>query len=339
MQDQNTSEESNKQEIPASEPNHNRQFPIVVWLKQFPWFAPFYAWVFLNVYLTFRTWDDWVGTLGSYLLFALGIPLWFLAMKGFRRGKKIMAPTAAELRAIDQRPPILYLRSFKDELITARMARIGWGQWDTNTEEQHIVAAFSDLGPVIAIGRPEEELPELGAGRMYVGADWQSTVTNLMTNAQLVVIRAGRTNGLLWEVQTAIQLVKPIRLLFITPRDTSEYEIFRQSVKDYLPRPLPDFINPQSRSGSLGGVLYFEADWRPHLLGIQSYIFRESARKKVIATRLKMTLRPVFDQLGQKWQPEPISIGCIIGIIFGIFVVVGFLLFVLQILVAFFAIK
>src|SRR5436305_1611609 len=49
------------------------------------------------------------------------------------------------------------------------------------------------VGPVIAIGRPGEELAEPGAARMYVGDDdWQVMVTDLGSVRKLVLASSKR---------------------------------------------------------------------------------------------------------------------------------------------------
>ena len=62
--------------------------------------------------------------------------------------------------ARDARPLVLYLRSFRDDAIAARVTRIELGEFVT--EEERLVEVMQPIGPVIAIGRPGE-LPDLGA--------------------------------------------------------------------------------------------------------------------------------------------------------------------------------
>jgi hypothetical protein len=51
----------------------------------------------------------------------------------------------------------------------------------TLTEEEQLAMVMNEIGPFIAIGRPGEQWPELGAARMYVGDDeWQATINNLI---------------------------------------------------------------------------------------------------------------------------------------------------------------
>jgi len=63
---------------------------------------------------------------------------------------------------------------------------------DLQTEEVIVARVMNQVGPFIAIGKPGEELPDLGAARTYVGsANWQDKVNELVPRAQLVVFRFG----------------------------------------------------------------------------------------------------------------------------------------------------
>ena len=71
------------------------------------------------------------------------------------------------------------------------------------------------VGPVVAIGKPGEPVPQLGAARLYVAHDvWQSRVIELMAIAGLVVVRVGSSPGVLWEIEQALAHVPRQRLVF-----------------------------------------------------------------------------------------------------------------------------
>jgi len=160
---------------------------------------------------------------------AWGIPfllllfvLMFFALALLRRGRRTEALTAAEAMARDPRPPVLYLRSFQDDAAVA-LAGGGWrlprriGRlmvWAT--PEQELSRILNRIGPVVAIGKPGEPLPELGAARVYVAhADWQAVVGDLMRKAALVVVRVGESPGVLWEIEQALQHLPRERLLLV----------------------------------------------------------------------------------------------------------------------------
>ena len=69
---------------------------------------------------------------------------------------------------------------------------------------------------MIAIGRPGDRLPPLGAARTYVSDDeWQREVRRLSSDAQAIVVRAGASSGLEWEIGMLLQQEEPEKLLFV----------------------------------------------------------------------------------------------------------------------------
>jgi TM2 domain-containing membrane protein YozV len=153
----------------------------------------------------------------SFLATVLGVVAWRL----WRRAQRHEAPSAEEAMARDLRSPVLYLRSFKDDG-AAVIDDGGWpivgqlmGLLAVQTPEQELAEILSRLGPVIAVGRPGEPLPELGAARLYVSHDhWQEAVIALMRRASLVVVRVGTSAGVSWETDTALSILPRHRIVF-----------------------------------------------------------------------------------------------------------------------------
>lgn len=247
----------------------------------------------------------------------------FFATRYFAFRRKSHALDAQKLMVKDVRPPVLYLRSFKDDSKTARIVL-------SSTEEEQLAMVMGEIGTFIALGRPDEEMPELGAARMYVDDDaWQETVSGLMLKAQLVVLRIGATEGFWWEVQRAVQQVKPERLLFLVPHDKNLYEDFRHKVVQYLPVQVPEYKGGAGAFASLNGILYFEPDWTPHFIKIPAKFFSHILRaglKDANVPVLKLSLRPIFEQLNVTWNPQPIRLGQVF--LFGWFLIM--LLFAIR---------
>ncbi len=133
------------------------------------------------------------------------------------QGRRIRAPRALDLLLSDPRPPVLLLRSFQDDdLIDPSFPATS--QTVPVRYESRLAAALRTLGPVIALGRPGEPEPELGAARLYVeDADWQDAVQYFMDRAAAVVAIVGESQGLWWEIEVAIQRVRSERLLLFFP--------------------------------------------------------------------------------------------------------------------------
>jgi len=146
----------------------------------------------------------------------------------------------------DKRAPIVYLRSFSDDFE---------GNSDTvlpTTSEEKLVHSYNRLGPVIAIGRPGEALPLLGASRLYFDdATWQAGLLYLISICQLVVVQAGIAPGLLWELTVSRLKLSPEKLLisFTAWEDLDEstrqlhYLRFKKYAERLLECQLPPNIN------------------------------------------------------------------------------------------------
>jgi hypothetical protein len=215
--------------------------------------------------------------------------------------------SAQDLLSRDTRRHVLYLRSFKDDETTSRLLNL-------STEEQELATVMLEIGPFIAFGEPGEQSPDPGAARMYVEEErWKNMIINLMSNARLVVARIGNTDSFLWEMVTAVSLVKPERLLLLLPEDKNVYEEFRRSAWEVFPCQLPDhefrstrFASSKSHISS-EGFIYFEPDWTPHLQKLKTPNLRQNYWIPGVPT-FKTALRPVYERLGIDWQPPPLQL-------------------------------
>ena len=174
--------------------------------------------------------------------------------------KKLMVPPA-ELILAGRTPPVVYLRSFYDDgsypkpspLITLAMLSKGDLPSYRATYEESLVELLEPFGPVVAIGRPNETLPELGASRMYVAdAQWQAEVNNLLNRACLVVLRLGESEGLLWEVERVLESISPEKILLYSEPPCSLPEAIQSRIPCKKVR-----VFPRSR------FVWFEANWTP----------------------------------------------------------------------------
>lgn len=145
--------------------------------------------------------------------------MWKLVYISRRLGRerlKYLAAPAREALAQDPRRPVVWLRSFQ---IDERDAENIIDREVPLTFEEVATGPLSRYGPVVAIGRPAEPLPPLGALREYVGDDWQSRVRELLSLAAIIVIVADDTPGLLWELKTVMDAKLHERLILLMPPD------------------------------------------------------------------------------------------------------------------------
>ena len=115
---------------------------------------------------------------------------------------------------MDKRPPILFLRSFDDDELE-RSQSPGKALLDFSLEKR-LSNHFMKFGPFIAIARPGEIVPQLGAARALLSDDkWQETVLNWINEAQLIVMYSGKTHWVKWELERIIQCGRVPRLILL----------------------------------------------------------------------------------------------------------------------------
>ena len=200
--------------------------------------------------------------------FISGIVCWSIA-------KRMSAQSVDEAQAEDPRPPVVYLRSFEDDGKQLEGEGIGYELADAlraiirQSKEQRLRKVLSKLGPLVAIGRPGEQLAELGAARMYVSDDdWQAVVEDLVHKSGAVVLQAGQSAGLKWEFSKVIASLDPSRVLLFLPfrlvsarKREAMYQSFLSWAQSCFPVKFPEKIKRSY-------FIYFlvEPAWTPVLL-------------------------------------------------------------------------
>jgi hypothetical protein len=142
---------------------------------------------------------------------------------------------------------------------------------------------MSRVGPVVAIGRPGERLPELGAARLYAADDqWRDRVSSLVRHARVVLIRAGNTPNLWWEIEQTMIAVPASRVILVCLGAAEQLKTFDQKFTEKfgVPRVNPETeMHSRSRWVSLGWLawtqssmnraigrmVYFDKDGQPSL--------------------------------------------------------------------------
>jgi hypothetical protein len=178
---------------------------------------------------------------------AVGLLYMACCLKGIAlitHARKLRTVNADELLATDPRPPVLYLRSFRDDGPDAITKALYTSGLLLPSPEERIAIAMHSIGPFVATGRPGERLPELGATRLYVNDDaWHQNIEDLLKRSQLVVLRAGKTPGFWWEVEQVMRTVDLKRVLFFFgPYAEQLYRDFRDRAGSIFPCALPERI-------------------------------------------------------------------------------------------------
>jgi TM2 domain-containing membrane protein YozV len=218
--------------------------------------------------------------------------------------------------AADPRPPVLYLRSFYDDGVAvideggSKIMRGITRAVAPRTPEQELAEILGHVGPVVAIGKPGEPLPELGAARLYVSHNqWQQKVSDLMQMATLVVIRIGSSAGVLWEIEQALSRIPRQRLVLaflsgakVAPElERTLGSVLGQEFADALPQPPLNgwralaWRDPRRRIGSL---VCFAADGTPRPVPVTMWPFWGRDLATAFAFRPSaMPLRRVWRQV------------------------------------------
>lgn len=127
------------------------------------------------------------------------------------------------------------------------LRRLLLGMFGSRVEEC-IVDDLQQLGSVVAIGRPGETLPELGASRLYARDDeWQSRVLEMLHRASAVVLVAGDSQGVKWELREVLSSVPLDRIALYLPFWTEKntgaafdaYTRFLKENEELLPCEFP----------------------------------------------------------------------------------------------------
>jgi len=226
----------------------------------------------------------------------VGVPLCSFGMLALRQARRMTAVRSKIRLVADGRPPVLYLRRFlydgSEENESSDpplwLAFVLPPLWlgilllRRGAYEERLAAILDRFGPCVTLGRPYEELPEIGFLRVYATDDqWHATVQGYLDCTQLLIVRASRVvAALLWEIRQAVERVASNRVIIFLPfcvdphnaAAQAEYTEFRLSVQDVFPKPLPE--------------------WQPQAVFI---VFDESWNTKLIARR--GTLERTFERL------------------------------------------
>jgi hypothetical protein len=169
-----------------------------------------------------------------------------------------------------------------------------------------LAEVLKPFGDLVAIGQPGESQPTPGAAKLYAShEEWQRVVIGQMKTAKLVVIQAGNTPGVIWEVRKAREILRPCQLLVLMMRMSNKvYDAFLNEAGQALGVSLPERDSLKKR-GSIMGFFRFSADWTPDFLPLKAPRLR-LLNDKDFKPLFKYALKPVFADNGVKWVEPPI---------------------------------
>jgi hypothetical protein len=202
---------------------------------------------------------------------------------------------ALEAAARAPAAPVLYLRSFEDDGHAAR-------RYGSLTEEEQLAKALAWVGPLVAVGRPGESLPHVGAQRIYLADDeWQQRVAELIPQSRLVVLRTGSTAGFRWEVERAVSSLSPHQLLLVAD-DRRELRAVLDAIARHAGHAAKRSWLVGWSIASVRGLVMFGPDWTPRRLWLPLGLWRSTGPDEPLVARFTLALRPLFERLGVAYQ-------------------------------------
>jgi hypothetical protein len=186
---------------------------------------------------------DYGSAFGLIISGVLGIVVSFVAFYALFRAKQYFQVSADSLLAADRRKPILFLRSFSDDPKVEAAAGIshqGLAQLIDFSVETRLANHFMAFGPFVAVGAPKDKVPQIGAARKRLSDDeWQQAVAKWMEQSSAIVMYAGTTHWIGWELARIIEGGYATKLILLFPPVLPFPGSFQ---KKWLARQKPDIL-------------------------------------------------------------------------------------------------
>jgi hypothetical protein len=181
------------------------------------------------------------------------------------RLREHLARSASDVSQRDERRPILFLRSFRDDEIEIPAERY-WGNAllgirnkKVRLEEVLAETAFA-VGPLVACSNPEDVLRPLGAARDNVSNEtWQEEIGRFMWEASWIVLLVGTTKSLRWEMAEILRRGFLPKTLIVFPPGYREKDNAESLIVNALPElaKILQLTDGQHERKVLDGALLF----------------------------------------------------------------------------------
>ncbi len=141
------------------------------------------------------------------------------------------------------------------------------GRGQMYDEQLALANVMNGIGPYIGIARPSESTTwaDVGAAKQRVSDDrWKDVVAELMAISALIVLEAGNSLGLMWEVEQVVRIAPPRKVLLFLPDSDADYAAFIGHTRTMFPKALPA-LRCESR------FIAFDETWTPQILPLDSW--------------------------------------------------------------------
>lgn len=234
-----------------------------------------------------------------------------------RHGRRHSVPVLRTLKSAKEEPYVLYLRPFASDAVGAMMeqGRVVFGRASTMTVEERLADAFKLFGRLIAVGQPDDRLPQPGAARLYLPMyGWQQIVSSLVKDARLILLTTGTSEGTLWELRQVVRTRKPHNVVLVVLTDEAEYGEFQKRAnqifaEEVAPPESPDrapvfpdypkLWNPfANRKLPLPrGFIRFNEDWSPQFVRLDPTAVQSRRSKRAVREMYKFQLGGLFEKV------------------------------------------
>ena len=161
-----------------------------------------------------------LGFTGGLIGWLIFIPVATVILRlaiGFdqRRTRRLIEGVSAS----SVRAEVVYLRAFSDD---AGLSSANFFSGRSIEEEICMAAGMGDRR-VVALGKPDERLPPLGATRVYeTNEGWKGTIAEWIAHADQIVLVAATTRATSWEKDQISRSQKLGELLIVFPKQEKE---------------------------------------------------------------------------------------------------------------------
>ncbi|CAG0962063.1 hypothetical protein GEOBC_00787 [Geobacteraceae bacterium] len=194
---------------------------------------------------------------------------------------------------------VLYLRAFTDDVRARATAEFGGMPFSSLvTEEEQIRKAVEPIGGLVAIGKPGEPLPELGAAREYVdNTHWKARVQDLIDQSALVLIRVGSSPGIAWEINEAFSRKPSSSIVLLLSMTPDEYSKSKGALSLATSTTLPEWKESNGNSWPLKAIVTFNKE----AVGALTPLCPQSNRWEPLTPAIRTAIRSVCETNGLPW--------------------------------------
>lgn len=138
----------------------------------------------------------------ALMVLAAVLAAWVVGSLAARLARRLFVASFKRSSETDQRPPLLFLRAFRDDQARVRRHRGSWfdalvAAPESASIDEMLLCDHSIRGPVIALGSDRNEVRPFGAARRYVGEveDWLEIVRGFADVSAQCVLVAETSDG------------------------------------------------------------------------------------------------------------------------------------------------